>query len=332
MVRKLKMWKALLITLLSGLVTAFLGLIHSGKSSSANDLAGPFPDLDPKKISDAHWPPPPVPGDTDGDLILDTEEAALGLLNPYDPDQNTNRVIDGPELAYQFERIIDNLPEWKQGDPAPTEIVKIDHSQWGIENCEVCGAEVNMGFLRIYNPWKEIYHDVHHIAMHYLHHGSFAFDGTINDGRIEVDLLNTVLDDDHQVDVAGDSDGDLLSDSEETALGRDPLNADESGNLRADGEDLALRFADKIDKLPLGPLPDEVYKEECIAYGVEFCEICGKEYNMGYLEITDPIKGLSVEIPFVGVHSMEHGSFSFDGTTNEGRADVTTLHEILKDV
>jgi len=332
MVRKMKMWKALLIALLGSLVTAFLGFFQFGKSSSAKEMAGRFSDLDSRKIADAHWPPPPIPGDTDGDMILDTEEAALGLFNPYDPDQNTYKVIDGPELAYQLERIIDRLPFWKSGDPAPTEIVKIDNSQWGIEYCEVCGEEVNMGFLRIYNPWKEIHCDVHHIAMHYLHHGSFAYDGTINDGRIEVDLLNRVLGDDHQLDVNNDSDGDLLSDSEESALGRDPYNADESGNFRVDGEDMSVRMAAKIDKLPFGPLPDEVYKEECIAYGIEYCEICGKEYNMGYLSITDPIKALTVEIPFVGVHYMEHGSFSFEGTVNEGRGDVETLHEIFDDV
>jgi glyoxylate utilization-related uncharacterized protein len=53
---------------------------------------------------------------------------------------------------------------------------------------------------------------------------------------------------------------------------------------------------------------------------------------MGYLEVVHPQKGITVEVPYISLHYMEHGSFSFEGTVNQGRVDLVKLHKILKDV
>ena len=113
-------------------------------------------------------------------------------------------------------------------------------------------------------------------------------------------------------------------------MGMDPLHPDENGNFVKDGPDKAFLMMKKIDLLPYGPLPDAVYKVDHKVWGIETCEICGETVNMGSLEVTDPVKGFQVFIPYVGLHYMEHGSLSFDGSTNTGRVDVEILFEILK--
>ncbi len=329
MTRKLKLWKALVLTMLGGLISTFLGLFHFGKTSEAQEMKAP-PSGEARRLYDNHWLPTPIPGDADQDLILDAEETALGL-DPGNPDQNRSGVIDGPELADMLDDVIDGLPYWNPGQPDPAEIVKTDFIQYGVELCHICGAEVNMGFLRITNPWNKTSVDIHYIAMHYLHHGSFEYDGTLHQGRIDVEELNRVLEDLHRLPVSSDTDGDLLSDSEEIGIGTDPADADENGNFKADGVDEAGAMKLKIDLLPYGPLPDKVYKIDNPVWGDENCEICGEAVNMGFLEITDPVKGLTLAIPYIGLHYMDHGSYSYNGTINDGRVDVVQLHEILKD-
>jgi hypothetical protein len=329
MVRKLKLWKAVLLTILGGLVTTILGFLHLGKTSQAQEVSAPSPH-DSRCLWDNHWRAGPVAGDTDRDFIKDTEESAL-RLDPLDPDQNRSRVIDGPELAGMFTGVIGGLPTWQAGQPSPTETVKIDYVQYGVEHCAICGAEVNMGFLKIWNPLKNLTLDIPYIALHYLKHGSFGYGGSVHQGRIDVYALNEVLEDLHLLPVAGDTDGDLLMDQEELDIGTDPADRDENGNFIGDGMDQASIMFEKIDVLPYGPLPDRSYKVDHMVWGQENCEICGHTVNMGFLEVTDPVKGLTVNIPYIGLHYMEHGSFSFDGTVNDGRADVADLHEILKD-
>lgn len=335
MVRKLRWWRALFLTALGGMVCTLLGAFQLGKASKSQGARNGASQTGNRAPTDAyrydpHWLACPIPGDTDGDLLLDLEEVAFGLLDPQDPDQNSNHLIDGPEIAYRLESVIDGLPWWNGVDPPPPEISKIDYGQNGVEQCEVCGASVNMGFIKICNPWNGVELDVQYIALHYLEHGSYAYDGTLHDGRIDVTQLRTVLADLHQHPVNGDTDGDLLEDVEELAVGTDPLDPDENGDLEEDGLDLASRMCAQIDQLPWGPLPDRVYRQEHLAWGLENCEVCGEVYNMGFLEITDPVRGLTVAIPLVGVHHLEHGSFTYDGTVNDGRVDVATLHDILE--
>ena len=340
MVRRIRLWKALLFAALGGLTGALLSAFQSARTSRPQGVsppphssaggAGPHGRMG-ASLFDPHWLPNPLPGDSDWARILDAEEVAFGILDPHDPDQDSNQELDGLELARLLGEVIDVLPWWAPPDPAPEEIVKIDYSQWGMELCDVCGEQVNMGFIRVYNPWKDLGVDLHFIGMHYLRHGSFVFDGSLHEGRIDAARLHDVLDDLHRLRVTPDADGDLLENGEEVAIGTDPLEPDENGNFVEDGRDLAATMLAQLELLPSGPLPDRVYKVDNMAFGLENCEICGGVYNMGFLEITDPVKQLSAMVYYVALHHMEHGSFAFDGTVHDGRVDVPRLHEILKD-
>jgi len=317
----------MLWAVIGGALSSVLAFFHMGKAATAQSAQN-VPVGGQQSRFDRHWLRLPLPGDSDQDLLLNGEEEALGL-DPFDPDENQSGTIDGPEVARKYDEIVAGLPLWDEEDPPPTEIVKTEHLAFGLETCDVCGLEVNMGFVRVYNPWHDLAIDIPFIGLHYLEHGSFSHDGSIHEGRIDVALLDRVLDDLHRLPVGLDSDNDLLADAEELLIGFDPLDPDENGNFVRDGIEMATAMRDAIEGLPYGPLPDQTYKVDHPAYGLENCEICGTVHNMGFLEITDPVQDLTVGVPYVGLHAMEHGSLSFDGTVNEGRADVTTLWSIL---
>jgi len=135
--------------------------------------------------------------------------------------------------------------------------------------------------------------------------------------------------DPHWLLVEGDSDGDFLSDVEEIALGLNPNNPNQNHNRWADGVEFAWKLAGDIETLPVGPLPDRVYRIDYLVYGIEFCEICGHEENMGFVEIFNPMQGRSIQVNFIALHYMTHGSFNYDGTVNDGRVDLVALKEIL---
>jgi hypothetical protein len=65
--------------------------------------------------------------------------------------------------------------------------------------------------------------------------------------------------------------------------------------------------------------------------GLEHCHICGTTRNMGYWEVINPKLGLSIEVPDILCHYMEHGSFSYSGDIHgKGRIDVPLLVKILQ--
>ena len=327
MARRIRFWRAVLWAVIGGALSSVLAFFHLGKIATAQSArSGPVSGK--HQPFDRHWLRLPLSGDTDQDLLMNAEEEALDLV-PFDPDENRSGRIDGPEVAAKYDEIIAGLPLWIEGEPPPTEIVKTEYWMGGLETCDVCGREVNMGFVRVYNPWKDLAIDIPYIGLHFLEHGSFAHNGSIHEGRIDVALLDEVLEDLHRLPVGLDSDHDLLADAEELFIGTDPLDPDENGDFVRDGVEMATAMRDAIEALPYGPLPDQPYKVNHPAYGLENCEICGTEHNMGFLEIADPVQGLTTDVPYVGLHYLEHGSMSFDGTVNDGRADVTTLWTIL---
>lgn len=123
-----------------------------------------------------------------------------------------------------------------------------------------------------------------------------------------------------------DFDGDYLTYSEEVLLGTHlGLPFGELPN----GPEEALRFSSIINSLPETSSNNFCYKQLHYTYGVENCHICGETLNMGYVSIHNPMRGISTDIPFVGLHYMEHGSFSYDGSTNSGRVDIELLKEVL---
>jgi hypothetical protein len=323
MARKIRLWKRIFWG-------AFISLFSSIVAFMGNGLCRrPANSLEPvKKLSayDFHWLK--VENDSDADFLSDDEEIAL-RTDPGEPDMNDNARQDGLEIGSKYSDRIMALPLWHEGDPIPNEIYRIDHPVWGYETCEICGRSVNMGYTSIINPLTSMEIDIDFIALHYLEHNSFSYEGNIHEGRIDVDLLARVFEDGHLFPVQNDADKDLLADAEEEGLGSDPADHDENVNWEIDGVDLAFILRERIENLPEGPLPDETYKIYHWVYGEEQCEICGELINMGYIEITDPVRSMTIEFPIIGVHYMAHGGFSFAGDINEGRVDVVRLTDIL---
>ncbi|HUS72181.1 MAG TPA: hypothetical protein VMY06_03870 [Sedimentisphaerales bacterium] len=292
----------------------------------------------------AHTPDPHelhVSQDADGDLLADAEEIAIDsdVLNP---DQNTNAIPDGIELAKRCFADINELP-W-QNEASPGETYKWLASQWGLETCDICGAQVTMGPGGIVNPRLGISVQCNLITIHYMQHGSFSYSGDVSGaGRVDVPALVQALElplpydpKAHQLPVAEDTDGDLLTDNEEKALAYLPFNPDQNRNGTLDGVELARLCETDINDLPTwdpqsgDPEPNQTYKWYKLTFGLETCDICGQQFNMGGVVVVNPNRSLTVSCPFISLHYMEHGSYSYAGSTNKGRLDVPTLLQALE--
>jgi hypothetical protein len=126
----------------------------------------------------------PVSRDADADLLADTEETAIGY-RPFIADQNRNEIPDGIELAQKCVTDINDLPIYVPGTsmPIPNQIHKVVHTLFGLERCDICGQEVNMGGVEIVNPRLGMsYPDPNdplegeflpELALHYMEHCSF---------------------------------------------------------------------------------------------------------------------------------------------------------------
>lgn len=280
----------------------------------------------------------PVNMDADGDFLANGEEFAIGYL-PYDPDQNRNAIPDGAELANRCNSIIEKLP-WEGQQTDPNQTYKWHTPVFGIEWCEICAVQINMGPAGIVNPRLNLSVSFPLIALHYIEHGSFSYNGTTHDGRADVPLLLRVLEtrfpydpNEHQLPVDGnDFDDDLLTDNEELKAGYDLYDADQDDNLVPDGIELANQCQEIIDGLPLyEPGMTEICKKENRLRGLEWCDICNASVNMGTVEIINPKLQLSTEFPFLVLHYMEHGSFSYSGDVHgKGRIDVALLVKTLQ--
>jgi len=287
-----------------------------------------------------------VVGDSDGDLLADAEEATLAYLE-FERDQNRNDILDGVELAQLCAADINDLP--LEGEAEPGETYKVEHEMWGLETCDYCPTVVNMGFVEIVNPTRALTVPCPFISLHYMEHGSFSYAGTVNDGRLDVPSLLEALElrlpydaNDHQLPVRKDSDSDLLSDAEETAIGYRPFNGDQNRNETPDGVELAKRCTAVVAELPQQHQagPDETYKIEHALDGVEACGVCGAMIHMGGWEIINPNLNLKYPdpndpldgtfLPDLALHYMEHGSFDCYGQVHSGRADIARLLWVLQ--
>ena len=306
-----------------------------------------------KDIADGHQQP--VSRDADADLIADTEEVAIGY-QPFAPDQNKNAVPDGVELAKHCAAVINDLYTYFPGTmmPIPNQTYKIKHAMFGLERCDICGQEVNMGGSEIINPMLGMrYPDPNDplngaflpdLAVHYMEHGSFDCSGDIHSGRVDVARLLRVLElrypfdpNDHRFPVSGDDlDGDLLTDAEELAAGYDLNDADQDDDLNPDGIELAKQCEQAIEELPVldpnGPeIIHVVYKESFLQRGLEYCSVCGTSVNMGFWRIHNLRLDSSIDVPELMLHYMQHGSFNYAGDVHgKGRLDVARLVRILE--
>jgi len=133
----------------------------------------------------------------------------------------------------------------------------------------------------------------------------------------------------HWLPVEGDTDGDGLADEEEAYFGFDHEDPDENLDGVPDGRFVATYLAGRIAELPEGPLPDETYVTHHPAYGFYNCVTCGILINMGFLTISDPVAGTSVDVSYYNQHFLEHGSFSTDRGDVYPRQDPCALADIL---
>jgi hypothetical protein len=295
----------------------------------------------------------PVSRDADADLLSDVEETAIGY-RPFIADQNRNKIPDGAELAQKCLAYINDLPIYVPDTmmPIPNQTYKIQHALFGIERCDICGQEVNMGGVEIINPNLGLsYPDPNdplegeflpELALHYMEHGSFDCFGDVHAGRVDIARLLRTMElrypedpNEHQLAVTDDLDGDFMTDSEELAAGYDLYDADQDDDLTTDGIELARQCAEAVDALPVfdpnGPEVNAIYKVNYLQRGLEICSICGEAVNMGYWQITNLKIGLSIDVPVLALHYMEHGSFSYDGNVHEkSRIDLALLVKILE--
>ena len=296
----------------------------------------------------------PVSQDADADLLSNKEEFAIGY-QPFIADQNRSAIPDGAELAQRCATVVRELPIYIPGTmmPIPNQTYKIHHALFGIETCNVCGQEINMGGWEIINPALNLrYPDPNDplegaflpdLALHYMEHGSFDCLGDTHRGRVDIARLLRVLElrfphepNEHQLSIqSSDLDGDFLTDREELAAGYNLYDADQNENLVPDGIELAKQCAEVIEALPIfdpnGPEINAIYKLDFSQRGLEWCEVCGESVNMGYCQITNLKLGLSIEVPYIVSHYMQHGSFSYSGDVHgKGRLDVPLLVKILE--
>lgn len=293
-----------------------------------------------------------VAPDADRDLLTDREEVAIGY-QPFKADQNRNTFQDGVELAVRCADEIVKLPSAADVND-PTRTYKTEMLQFGLESCEICGEAINMGAVRVVNPRLGMDVELPIIATHYMAHGSFSYAGELHRGRVSVPVLLRALgqrfpgeSDAHQLPVgysgdatdplvadANDYDGDLMTDVEELAADLNLYDADQNANLTADGIDLARRCAEVIDRLPLfepGSADAKgTHRINHMLRGLEWCGICGEAVNMGHWEVVNPALGVSIDVPVIAWHFMQHGSFSFTGSVHGAqRADLRALLRVL---
>jgi len=98
----------------------------------------------------------------------------------------------------------------------------------------------------------------------------------------------------------------------------------------------AIEFKALIDSLPIvnpylgDPLPtSSCYVIENLMRGDIECPICGAAINMGYIEVFNPMRGLSTTIPYLELHFMEKGSFSYGDSSNYTRTNIALLKKVL---
>ncbi|MBN2170673.1 MAG: hypothetical protein JW819_05035 [Candidatus Krumholzibacteriota bacterium] len=270
---------------------------------------------------DPHWLP--VADDVDSDYLSFAEEVLRGT-DWWNSDTDQNLVLDGVQTAQLLYALIMS--------PPPGVTVE-DNMMWGLEVCSVCGESVNMGFVRISHAQRGLTVDVPYIALHYLEHGCLSYDGDLHTGRVDLDTLKRILvpyDPAHLLDwYEMDTDGDYLADGEEQLAGTDMLVPDTDGDSVEDGVQYAEELLPIIGELPRTVQTDRPYMLEMQMDGVEQCEVCGITLNMGGVEVVNPIEGLSLYVPYVGLHTLAHGGYRYDGSYNNWRIYPVALKTML---
>ena len=268
----------------------------------------------------------PLPADINANGLSYAEEIYLGLL-----DHGT--LADCRSWAVFFKAIIDTLP----ADTVHADrTYKLNYEQRGVIQCPKCGLNVNMGYLSLVNPRRNLDLDIPYLGLHFMEHGFFSYGDDGKFERVDIDTLKRILspyDDAHMLPVANDTDGDGLTDAEEDSLSL--AYTIEDKDFDQDGVPDGAQIAEQLVRLfpKLREDPDGIHSNVALkrVWGVENCRICGSTHNMGMIEIFNPENNRSYEIPFITLHAMTHGSFAYDGTVHEnGRVDVVELYRTMK--
>jgi ribosomal protein L37AE/L43A len=308
---------------------AHSGSIHSGR------LNPPLLRLVLTSQGLGHFLTEPSGTDVDNDGLRGWEEPAFST-DPLAPDTDGDGLRDGIDAAREMRGIIDTLPSVDRPEDGPTDrpfVVK--RMLRGIETCPRCGESWTMGTWEVINPVTGDSITISTMALHYLEHGGFSWHTgeLLGGGRVDPRHLQAVLTgnpNQHLLPVTPDQDGDWLADPEELALGQDVTNPDEDLNAVRDGLDLARAVACEIAGLPTAPGSNQVYRLDFPTWGMEQCDICGTNVNMGHLIVCNPQAQLTVEVPYLALHYLEHDSFSFAGSVHgAGRTDVKCLLDAL---
>lgn len=287
--------------------------------------------------SDPHLPPLNQYEDSDLDYLTDTEENILST-NPFDPDEDKNKIPDGIDLAKYLANLIENLPY----SPSSNKVYAIPHMAFGLETCNVCGEQVNMGFLQIVNPMENYEVNIPFIVIHYLEHGSFSYSGSIHNGKVKPPVLKTVLESDglkHFIPEkeGADRDNDGLLDHEEKIFGVLMDNPDTNGDTVRDGIEIARKLLQKLKDLPRaddiesGP-KDRPFVIEHPMDGIETCPRCGESVVMDWWLVYNPKNKLQISIPSMALHYMAHGGFRWEGGQmfgGAGRVSAKHLNAVL---
>ena len=309
---------------------SYAGSIHSGRVNP------PLLSFVLHSDGSGHLISEPVGTDLDRDGLRNWEEPTFGT-DPLSPDTDSDQLVDGIDIARELRRALETLPAVFRREDGPTDrpfVLKLLMN--GIETCPGCGEVQTMGFWEVINPVTGDSLTIPTMGIHYLEHGAFGWSGGQllgGQGRVDPRQLQGVLrgqPNGHLRPVAPDRDGDWLSDPEEASLGKNPAHPDEDGNTVKDGLDLARVVACEIAGLPTTTSPDQVYRLDFPQRGEERCDICATNVNMGYLSICNPQAHLSVDLPYIALHYLEHDSFSFAGDVHGiGRSEVKRLLDVL---
>ena len=306
-------------------VSPVLQALQRAALPAAAGLAAMFLLPGPARGADPHWLG--APDDADGDYLAYAEEILAG----YDWGSAytaSDTILDGVHLAHVLSALIEALPETPQADQP----YKFYEYMYGTETCDVCAEVINMGNVHIFNPERGLNMEFPIIALHYLEHGCLSYMGSLHDGRVDLSALKMVLmaeDESHHITYEGDADGDGLFPEEETYLGTDPADPDTDNDSVKDGPQYFEPLIEALGQVSRTPTETEPYVVEWLARGTETCEICGGVFNMGSVEVVNPAEGLSLHVPYVGLHYLAHGSAIYNGTTNDGRVLPVLLDTVL---
>ncbi len=270
------------------------------------------------------------PDDADSDGLTYAEERLLGTCPTLD-DVDANLIADGIDISLMLHSLITALP-----GPMPYPYVPyvVEWMTLGLEQCFVCGEFVNMGYYEIVHPFRGLSVELPVIALHYLEHGSIGYYGDVHGvGRADIEGLKKILFPwtPAHIDArpGDDTDIDELMDEEEPLLETSYIDDDTDDDSLIDGPQVAETLISAISKLPREAREDGPYIVEHEERGLETCPVCGDVMNMGMMEIVNPLEALTVELPYIALHFLAHGSHGAYGDVHLNADMLPTVLDVV---